>query len=235
MKAKIGHSDLDAIESPEISATSGRYSIIYADPPWSFNVWSKETGHKRSAESHYHTLSWQELGNLNISILAKPDCALFCWVVPPSLPEAICCIQECWGFRYRTIAFTWVKTNRIAETPFWGMGYWSRANVELCLLATRGDPRRISKGVHQIIEASETASETLGHPVLFHSAKPQITRNRIVELMGDLPRIELFARRDSFTEYTGGWEATGLEYGGVDIRDYLSILELKEALDNGVE
>ena len=116
--------------------------------------------------------------------LADRDCALFLWITFPMLLDALSVI-EAWGFTYKTVAFAWVKQNKKANTMFWGMGYWTRANVELCILATKGRPRRKSAGVHQVVLA--TVEE--------HSKKPDIVRDKIVTLMGDLPRIELFARQ----------------------------------------
>ena len=101
-----------------------------------------------------------------------------------------------WGFEYKTVAFVWVKQNRKSNGLFWGMGYWTRANAELCILATRGKPKRISPRVHQII---------ISH-VEQHSKKPDEARDRIIALMGDLPRIELFAR-----QATKGWDVWGNE------------------------
>ena len=97
---------------------------------------------------------------------------------------------------YKTIAFVWVKKNKKADSLFWGMGYWTRSNVEFCILATRGRPKRVSAGVHQVIMT----------PIEEHSKKPQEARNRIEMLMGDVPRIELFARQKS-----EGWDVWGNE------------------------
>jgi N6-adenosine-specific RNA methylase IME4 len=101
-----------------------------------------------------------------------------------------------WGFEYKTVAFTWVKKNKKSDSWFWGMGNWTRANAEVCLLATKGKPKRISAAVHSIIST----------PVRKHSQKPDEARDRIVQLLGDLPRIELFAR-----EETAGWDVWGDE------------------------
>ena len=114
----------------------------------------------------------------------------------PKLPVAFDVIKA-WGFNYKTCAFTWVKRNRVSrETWFTGMGHYTRANAELCLLGTRGRPRRVDASVHQIIDT----------PIEGHSKKPDEARRRIVQLCGDLPRIELFAR-----ERVAGWEAWGNE------------------------
>lgn len=93
--------------------------------------------------------------------------------------------MEAWGFVYKTVAFVWIKKNKKADSLFWGMGYWTRANAELCMLATAGQPKRRSASVHQVILS----------PIEEHSKKPDVVRERIVELLGDLPRVELFARQ----------------------------------------
>lgn len=103
---------------------------------------------------------------------------------------------EAWGFTYKTVAFAWVKQNKKSDSLFWGMGFWTRANVELCILATKGRPRRISAGVHQVI---------VSH-IEEHSKKPQEARDRIIRLLGDVPRLELFARQK-----TEGWDVWGNE------------------------
>lgn len=127
--------------------------------------------------------------------LAADDCILFMWVTFPTLQEAFSVI-EAWGFTYKTVAFAWVKQNRKTSSLFWGMGHWTRANVELCLLATKGTPKRKSASVHQVIIS----------PIEEHSKKPDVVRDRIIELAGDLPRIELFARQT-----VHGWDAWGNE------------------------
>lgn len=132
---------------------------------------------------------------LPVADIAAPDCALFMWVTFPTLPDAFK-VLEAWGFTYKTVAFVWVKRNKKSPSWFWGLGHWTRANAEMCLLATRGKPKRISAAVHQIIDS----------PIEEHSKKPDETRTRIVELVGDLPRIELFARQTA-----PGWDVWGNE------------------------
>ena len=104
-----------------------------------------------------------------------------------------------WGFSFKTVAFVWIKLNRKASTLFTGMGYWTRANAEICLLATRGHPKRQARNVHQVIAS----------PVEEHSKKPEEARRRIVALMGDVPRVELFAR-----QHPEGWDVWGNEVSG---------------------
>lgn len=171
-----------------------KYSVIYADPPWRYRVYSKK-GLGRSAESHYPTMSLEEIKALPIGELAAKDCVLFMWITFPCMQEAFQ-VLEAWGFEYKTTAFVWIKQNRVSDSLFWGMGYWTRANAELCILATKGHPKRASPGVHQVI---------VSH-IEEHSKKPEEARNRIVQLMGDVPRIELFARQSP-----EGWDVWGNE------------------------
>ena len=173
-----------------------KYNIIYADPPWKFKVWREGMkGNKRSASRHYSVMEYKDLLSMPIETLASEDCCLFLWCINPMLPEALNLIKQ-WGFEYKTVAFTWVKRNKIADSWFWGLGYWTRANAELCLLATKGNPKRVSKGVHSLVETR----------IQEHSKKPDIVRDRIVQLCGDLPRIELFARQK-----VDGWDCWGNE------------------------
>lgn len=169
------------------------YNIIYADPPWSFKTYSDKGKEKKSAEVHYNTMNKEDIQNLPIKSISADDCVLFLWVTFPCLKEGLELIDK-WGFTYKTVAFNWVKRNKISDSWFWGLGYWTRSNSEICLLATKGNPKRISKSVHQILDDKIQA----------HSQKPESARTKIVELMGDLPRVELFARNQ-----TEGWDVFG--------------------------
>jgi len=170
-----------------------KYNIIYADPCWSYR--DKALAGNRGAGCKYQVQSKEWIDNLPVKTIAKDNCALFLWVTMPKLNECWELIDK-WGFNYKTVAFTWVKKNKISNSFFWGMGRWTRANAELCLLATRGKPKRISAKVHSVVNTR----------IEEHSKKPQEVRNRIVQLMGDLPRIELFARQK-----TEGWDVWGNE------------------------
>ena len=140
-------------------------------------------------------MSIADICALPVHTLAAPDCVLFLWVTFPILPDAFKVI-ETWGFSYKSVAFVWVKPNKNKEGWFYGMGNWTRANAEICLLATKGTPKREARNVQQII--SEPRRE--------HSRKPDVTRERIIHLCGDLPRVELFAR-----EALPGWAVWGNE------------------------
>lgn len=184
-----------------------KYSVIYADPPWQFKAYSQK-GMGRSAENHYPTMGIDAIKGLPVGELADKDCALFLWVTFPCLREGLA-VLDSWGFVYKTVAFVWVKQNRKADSLFWGLGYWTRSNAEICILATKGSPKRASAKVHQVI---------LSH-IEEHSKKPQEVRERIVQLMGDVPRIELFARSKA-----EGWDAWGNE-----VDSDISMEENKEA------
>ena len=107
-----------------------KYRIIYADPAWTFKTYSQK-GKNRSAEKHYNCMTIQDIYNLPVQSISDDNCILFIWVVDPMLPEAIKTIES-WGFQYKTVAFTWVKSNK-TKGFFTGMGYWTRANPEMCL------------------------------------------------------------------------------------------------------
>jgi N6-adenosine-specific RNA methylase IME4 len=166
-----------------------KYAVIYADPPWQY----ENAGVKGAAENHYPTMTMKELCAMPVKEIAASDSVLFLWATFPMLREALE-LCEAWGFKYRTVAFTWVKPN--AESKGWrmGTGFWTRGNAEICLLAVRGHPKRVGTDVPQLI----------ARPAWVHSRKPHEARERIVRLMGDVPRVELFARK-TFE----GWDAWG--------------------------
>ena len=140
-------------------------------------------------------MSIEELCVLPVSEIAEKDCVLFLWATFPQLKEALQLIKA-WGFQYKTVAFVWLKTNRKADTWFYGLGFGTRGNAEICLLATKGHPKRKAANIHQLIIS----------PVEAHSKKPDAAREKITALMGDLPKIELFARKES-----PGWDIWGNE------------------------
>ncbi len=130
-----------------------------------------------------------------IKSISDENCILFLWVTFPCLIDGLKVMQE-WGFNYKTCGFTWVKRNKIADTWFFGLDAWTRANAEICLLGTKGRITRVSNKVSQVVDTH----------IEEHSKKPAIVRDRIVELVGDLPRIELFARQT-----VKGWDCWGNE------------------------
>ena len=189
----------DSVSDLAALADSGQqFAAIYADPPWSFKVYSGK-GKSRSAENHYDTMDQPAIEGLaeHVNRLAAKDCVLFLWAVMPQLPEALRVI-EAWGFTYKTAGFTWAKLNKSGKGYFTGMGYWTRANAELCLLATRGSPTRLNADVPQLIVS----------PVGEHSRKPDDARGRINRLVAG-PYLELFGRDEAV-----GWTVWGNQASG---------------------
>lgn len=186
--------------------TPKKYNIIYVDPPWKYRYDNPVCW----AGSKYTLMNIEDICSLPVSKIAAKDCCLFMWTTSPTILEYAPRVLDAWGFKYKTKAFCWVKQNKTnAYSTFWGMGFWTRSNTEDCILAVKGKPKRINNRVHQVIYG----------PVEEHSKKPDVVRNKIVELMGDLPRIELFAR-----EKTEGWDAMGSDVDGMDIRESLNKL-----------
>lgn len=184
--------DRKILSSPTLQLKDGKkkYQIIYADPAWTFYA-----GGYKNQSQHYDTMSIEEICNLPISELADDNCVLFLWVTFPILDRAFEVINA-WGFEYSTVGFNWVKSNKGGKGFFFGLGNWTRANSELCLIATKGIIKRKDASISQIIY----------QPIGKHSEKPPIVREKIIQLVGNLPRIELFARQK-----TEGWDVWGNE------------------------
>lgn len=170
---------------------SKKYNIIYADPPWRYD----DKNCNGACANHYKTLSINDLKALRVNNLAADNCVLFLWTTYPMLSEALELIQA-WGFKYKSIGFQWIKQNKSGKGFFFGLGRWTRGNTEPCLIAVKGKPTRVANNISQLIFS----------PLEKHSKKPEIVREKIVELIGDLPRIELFARQK-----TDGWDVWGNE------------------------
>lgn len=182
-----------------------RYRVIYADPPWTFSTYSRK-GKGRSAEAYYDCMSLDDIKAVPVSRWTEKDCVLFLWTTDPLLEQALAVIRA-WGFTYKTVGFYWAKLKRSAsrelysdQSFFSGLGFWTRANPELCLLATRGNPHRRKANVQKLIIS----------PRREHSRKPDEVYERI-EALCDGPYLELFARstRD-------GWVSRGVELDAFD-------------------
>jgi N6-adenosine-specific RNA methylase IME4 len=182
-----------------------RFGVIYADPPWTFATYSAK-GRGRCADAHYDVMSERELRDLPVAEWAAEDCILLLWATDPLLPRAFALI-EAWGFTYKTVGFYWAKLNRSADAArfsersfFTGLGYWTRANVEQCLLATRGSPKRKARDVPRLVVA----------PRREHSRKPDEVYDRI-ERLAEGPYLEMFARSTR-----PGWHGWGNQVGLFD-------------------
>lgn len=168
-----------------------KYRTILVDPPWRFIKYS-EVDPSRSAEAHYPVMSFTDILALPVAYHAADDCVLLLWTTDPMLEQAFAVIRA-WQFTFKTVGFYWAKPNRKSPGWFAGMGYWTRANPEQCLLATRGQPKRKHKDVAKLIVA----------PRREHSRKPDEAITRIERLL-DGPYLELFARTAR-----PGWDGYG--------------------------
>jgi len=184
------------IASPRMN----HYRVIYADPPWTFSTYSRK-GKGRSAEAYYDCMSLDDIKALPVAEWAADDCVLLLWTTDPLLPTAFDVIRA-WGFTYKTIGFYWAKLNKSADPTiysdssfFAGLGFWTRANPEICLLATRGHPRRGRADVRKLIVS----------PRREHSRKPDEAYGRI-ERLCEGPYLEMFARSTR-----PGWDGWGAE------------------------
>lgn len=180
----------------DIYSTDKKYNLIYADPPWRYNARNNtKTKFGGGAAGHYPTMTMQEIERLPIQRIAHENCALFLWVTFPYLDEQIKLFEK-WGFRYTTLGFSWTKTNKKNGEPFFGVGYYAKSNCEVCLMGIKGKMTPITNEISSCVIAPREA----------HSKKPDEVRNRIVQLFGDVPRIELFAR-----QHIEGWDCWGNE------------------------
>jgi len=171
-----------------------KYNIVYADPPWSFNFQKRNGLGAKAKKRLYSTMKAQDIINLPVAEITAKDSVLFLWVMNSELPLALDVIKA-WGFMYKTVAFAWVKTTVNGKYCFGG-GNWTRSNFELCLLATKGKPKRVSASVRELVVSQRRE----------HSRKPDEIRDSIIQLCGDVPRCELFCRYPSV-----GWDVWGNE------------------------
>jgi N6-adenosine-specific RNA methylase IME4 len=171
-----------------------RYNIIYADPAWKYRLHGNVPP-DREVTNHYNVLATKEIADLPVRDICENNCVLFMWVIFPKLDEFMDVVTG-WGFEYKTVAFTWIKKNKNNGKNFMGLGSYTRANAEIVILGKRGKLKILDHSVMQVVESERRE----------HSRKPDIIRDMIVRLCGDLPRIELFAR-----ERVAGWDSWGNE------------------------
>lgn len=188
-----------------------KYSVILADPPWSYRVYTGKSGKAKQgragmrgvATRHYQTLPVDTIAQVPVADLAAIDCALLMWATMPCLPEAFD-LMAAWGFTYKTTAFTWVKQNRDGS-PCTGLGHYTRGNADLCLLGTRGQVRRQARNVSSVILSRRRE----------HSRKPDEQYERIMRLFNG-PYLEIFARQQ-----WPGWDVWGNQAGKFPAQPYL--------------
>ncbi len=177
-----------------------RYGVVYADPPWRFEVWSRETGlGNTSPDNHYPTLIVEAIIKaFDVPSVAADDAVLFLWSTVPMLPQALA-VMAAWDFTYVSL-FGWVKNKA-------GTGYWVRNRLELLLIGKRGNIPCPAPGCQfdSVIEARVGA----------HSEKPIVFLEMIETMFPNLPKLEIFARGGPID----GWDRWGNEAYGPDFAD----------------
>ena len=184
--------------------------MILSDPPWTFEVWNSEKCDRHTSHK-YDLMDADEIAALDVWDISADNCALFLWVTWPNLRDGLYLLDQ-WDFIYRTIAWVWVKAKKSGFGHHFGMGYYTRANTEPCLLAVRGNMPVAAHDVIALIYA----------PVRDHSHKPDEQYDKIERLYPNMRYLELFARRER-----EGWDTWGNE-----VEDKVG---LSEVLQGGVE
>lgn len=183
----------------DIYNTNKKYNIIYADPPW--KPTESGTGIRGTAglkDRYKGVMTIEEICTLPVYKISAETSILFLWVTYPRLLEGLRTI-EAWGFKYYGLGFDWIKLTKSKKT-FWGMGYYTRQNSEICLIGVKKDKtKRIKPCARNILSVIQSEKRE-------HSRKPDEVREKIVQICGDIPRIELFARQDF-----EGWDCWGNE------------------------
>jgi len=203
-----------------------QYSLILADPPWTYD--NKQQNDPSRGGITYPVLTMKELYDLPMYKAAANNSILVMWVTHPKLMDTYYSSKEKvsgvkndaeynplsiirqWGFRPITTLFVWVKLNKSGVGYYSGLGRYTNSNTELAIVARRG------KGLPRI---DKTVKQLIIEPISDHSAKPAEQYNRLDRLYGDVPRIELFARKQNPPPNT--WDATGLDYDGIDIQEWI--------------
>jgi N6-adenosine-specific RNA methylase IME4 len=201
-----------------------KFDVIEADPPWLYQTWS--AAGNAIASRHYPLMTTERLKQLPVGNVADQDCVLFLWATYPLLPEALD-VGKAWGFTYKTIGFNWLKRAKRANKWHVGMGHWTRANSEPCLLFTRGTPHRKHADVLSIVSDCPPddfyyETMTIIEPVMKHSVKPEKIYTAIERLTGSR-YLRLFAR-----EKRDGWVSLGNDLTGNDIVDDLDAVIRQE-------
>lgn len=177
-----------------------KYKIIYADPPWHYGSKSAVNNSSGSdikpLSDQYTTTKTKDLSLLDVNNIADDDCALFIWTTDSHIPDALELIKA-WGFKYKTVAFKWIKQTSSGNT-YKNVAPWTMKSCEICLLATKGSmlKYKIKNNTEELVFAERTK----------HSRKPDEVRRRIIDMFGDLNSLEMFARYS-----VDGWDVFGNE------------------------
>lgn len=184
-----------------------KYSLVLADPSWHYSNFREKCN--GSPVPHYPVMKDKDIVALPVDRIAADDSMLWLWATWPKLETALTAMNA-WGFRYISSPLVWVKTNADGS-PYHGIGFWALGSSEFVLMGKRG------KGLPRNPDTRGKIKQVLTAPRTKHSQKPLQSYDQLLGLVGNIqPRIELFARTKQ-----PGWDATGLEYDGRDIQDFL--------------
>ncbi len=171
------------------SLPKGKYSVIYADPPWKYaDTCEAGAVQSKGADKHYPVMSIMKLCNLDIPKITHDNAALFLWVTSPLLAECFGVITA-WGFEYKA-SFVWDKIKH-------NMGHYNSVRHEFLLICTKGSFVPVHPKLYDSVQSIERTK---------HSEKPEEFRKIIETLYPESEKVELFARKK-----TDGWEAYGNE------------------------
>ena len=177
---------------------SGPYSVIMADPPWSFTARSSK-GLTKSPQAHYDCMDLPAIKALPVADVADRDCLLMMWATAPMLPQALE-VMAAWGFTFKTMG-TWAKQSKTGAKWAFGTGFILRSASEPYLIGTRGRPKVVSRSERNLIVA----------PVREHSRKPDSARASLDRMIPTGRRLEMFARESS-----PGWDVWGNQINKFD-------------------
>lgn len=172
-----------------------KYQIVYADPPWKTKTFKEKKDGMISRDLPYPQMSDEEIMDLNVKDVIADDAILFMWCIDSRIHK-IADLMESWGFSYKCVGFVWAKKAKTTEGFNGGFSSYTKRDCEFCFIGTRGKYLNLKRSVNQI----------LLEPKEQHSKKPDEIRKRIVELCGDLPRLEMFCRFPA-----DGWDSFGNE------------------------
>lgn len=199
----------------------GQYEIIYADFPWPYTSFG-------TAKLNYEQMTESEISEFDWSRFMAKRCAVFSWVTGPKLDLALRCAEQ-WrercGLHYQGVAYTWIKTTKdgvpikasgprprfVKPLDEWVLVFSTHPNERVFPLLSESQVQHFSAPAPDteldFLSQLESNSDLVFSPKdLIHSRKPPVVRDLIVELLGDRPRIELFARESAL-----GWDAWGNE------------------------
>lgn len=194
----------DYLETASVADALAGANLVLCDPPWRYGRDAASNGWHGSARRHYRAMTQNELCALNVGRHAAKDAVVLMWATSAKLGEAIAII-EAWGFTFKGVFLTWIKTDAAAMKPVMGLGRYTRSSTEFLLFGTKGHVQNAG-----LLTGATAASGLLFHPRGQHSAKPAETYNRVAEVFGGPGverRVEMFARASNPPPQ--GWDVWG--------------------------